>query len=192
MFNEEKLSFATAVVYPYNVARAILEKNAFTQSVQEKIAVFVVGANGSGKSTFIANLYEKGITNLAYLNADILQIKNNLDNPYVATKQTMESVLDYMNKGLGFIYESVFSDVNKLELAQNILDNGYKLIAIYISTASPNINLYRVAKRVEQGGHNVPPEKIILRHEKTLRNIQALKDISSAFYQFDNSKEREI
>lgn len=187
MFKEQNLSFALTKVFTYDIALSILSPHAFTPEIKEKIAVFVVGANGSGKSTFIANLYDKKITDLSYINADILFLNSKMDNVYQAMSQTMSIVHDYIDRGIGFIYESVFSDVNKLELAQKVVDNGYKLITIYISTASPNINLMRVAKRVSQGGHDVPPEKIILRYARAVRNIQALKDISHSFYQFDNS-----
>ena len=49
------------------------------------------------------------------------------------------------------------------------------------------INADRVARRYAQGGHDVPPEKIAARYERSLANIAgALPCLSRAFF-FDNS-----
>lgn len=36
---------------------------------------------------------------------------------------------------------------------------GYQVYLYYVSTASPEINKFRVELRVREGGHDVPTEK---------------------------------
>ena len=49
------------------------------------------------------------------------------------------------------------------------------------------INADRVAERYEQGGHNVPPDKIVARYARSLANLpDAMPYLSRAFF-FDNS-----
>ena len=51
----------------------------------------------------------------------------------------------------------------------------------------PAINADRVAERYEQGGHNVPPDKIVARYARSLGNLpDAIPYLSRAFF-FDNS-----
>ena len=57
----------------------------------------------------------------------------------------------------------------------------------YVATDDPGINASRVSERYEQGGHDVPPDKIAARYVRSLANLpSALPYLSRAFF-FDNS-----
>lgn len=43
---------------------------------------------------------------------------------------------------------------------------------VFVLTADPELNVYRVATRVSKGGHDVPTDKIIDRYSKSLANIK--------------------
>ena len=62
-----------------------------------------------------------------------------------------------------------------------------KTYLYFVCTDDPEINIDRVANRVEKGGHNVPSEKIISRYHNTLQNLlPAIKLVHRAFL-LDNS-----
>lgn len=181
---KEKLEFSNLTIYAYSEALDIL-KSHFNCGINQRIAVFVVGANGSGKSTLIANIYQKGYCDLPYINADIMAL-NNLDD-YTAMMSTTQLVRDYILGGKGFIYETVFSHPDKIELIKLTKENGFKIIIIYVSTLNPNINILRVQKRVAQGGHNVPQEKITARYYRCVQNIELGKKLADQFIEINNS-----
>ena len=185
MFEYKKMDFLKFIIYDYCQARDIL-KSHFDCGDSDKTAVFVVGANGSGKSTLIANIYEMGILNLPYINADTMALNYNL-NDYAVMDKTTDLVKAYISSSKGFIYETVFSHISKLDLIKLAKDNGFKIIIIYVATNNPDINIARVQKRVAQGGHNIPQEKIILRYHRCVQNVESAKSLADQFIEINNS-----
>ena len=59
----------------------------------------------------------------------------------------------------------------------------------FVSTESQTINAKRVAKRVIDGGHDVPIPKIISRYDKSIGNCVALAPYVDRLYVYDNSIE---
>ena len=65
--------------------------------------------------------------------------------------------------------------------------NGRDKAVFYISTNHPSINASRIAKRVMQGGHDVPISKIISRYYKSIANCKILSYLVDRLYVYDNS-----
>lgn len=69
---------------------------------------------------------------------------------------------------------------------------GYKVYLYFVSTESPEINKYRVKKvRVEEGGHDVPEDKIESRYYRSLDFLYEASQLSYYAFFFDNSKDGE-
>lgn len=86
-----------------------------------------------------------------------------------------------------FSFETVFSHDSNLADMRLAAENGYKVYFYFVGTESAEINKYRVALRVSQGGHDVPPERI---EDRWLRSMRFLYDAAEISYQsffFDNS-----
>ena len=73
-----------------------------------------------------------------------------------------------IDENKSFTFETVLSTDRNLKLLQKAKDNGYFIRCIYILTADPKINVYRVEIRTAFGGHSVPKDKIISRYGKAL------------------------
>ncbi len=58
---------------------------------------------------------------------------------------------------------------------------------LYILTADPIINVWRVKSRVASGGHDVPEDKIIARYDRALNLIKDLVKICDVCHIYDNS-----
>ena len=162
------------------------------------IMLLVVGANGSGKTTYIANFLDSYELDIKYINADMIEkeMLSDIGDDNERAEKSMELTLKMLKRALkkkqSIVYESVFSHPSKLEIVKKARDMGYKIIAIHVKTNDPEINIERVAKRVSQGGHDVPKDKILSRYERVQKNVKALKDIVDDFSEFDNSKELPI
>lgn len=182
--------------FDYNTSFDILY-NSFKNNTDKKgDFIIVVGANGSGKSTYIANLLKTNDIDIRYINADIVEktLFSNIDDDKQRMITSMEYTKNIMEQAIenrqSVIYETVFSHPSKLDLVKKAIENGYNVKAIYIKTNNYNINISRVKKRASQGGHDVPEEKIISRYPRVLSNVKILEGIVDDFTVFDNSKEK--
>ncbi len=84
-------------------------------------------------------------------------------------------------------FETVFSHRSKLEVMERAAKLGYKVYLYFIATNDPEINKDRVRTRVEQGGHDVPPERIESRYHRSLDLLLEALALSYHAYVFDNS-----
>ena len=86
-----------------------------------------------------------------------------------------------------FSFETVMSHPSKIAEIKKAKKNGYKIYLYFICTDDIEININRVANRVEQGGHAVNNNKIRSRYGKTLKNLYTAITLSNRAYLFDNS-----
>lgn len=89
-----------------------------------------------------------------------------------------------------FSFETVMSHGSKIAELEKARENNYKCYLYFVCTDNPEINVDRVANRVEKGGHVVDVEKIRSRYEKTLKNLFPAITLSNRAYLFDNSGKR--
>lgn len=159
------------------------------------VLVFLAGPNGAGKSTFFRTYLEP--LGLPFVNADeiaaalraIAGPASIVDLEKRAFTQAEETRRFLLESRRSFCTESVFSDPvgAKLQLLRDARDDGYDLILIFIGIASPQLSLARVMQRVEEGGHDVPDEKLIDRYPRTLRNLQQALPLAHEAFHFRQS-----
>lgn len=87
-----------------------------------------------------------------------------------------------------FSFETVFSHPSKLDIMRQARENGYKVYLYFVSTESPEINVYRVQLRKEKGGHDVPVDKIKSRYTRSLDLLYEASQLAYQTFFFDNSK----
>jgi predicted ABC-type ATPase len=150
------------------------------------IVVALAGPNGAGKSTFFAAHLAR--TGLYFVNADVLALSLTMD-PYAAAKLAGTIRQQLVEQRESFVFETVFSDpvCEKLEFLKAAEEVGYTVVLIFIGIAGPEISDERVLMRVLQGGHNVPPNKLVERFPRVMNNLKkALAELSNVWV-FDNS-----
>lgn len=89
--------------------------------------------------------------------------------------------------GKKLTFESVFSHPSKLDIFDYAISNGYKVYLYFICTESFEINLDRVAKRVNQGGHSVETSKIEPRYKNALAQLKPAVQKAYRSFLWDNS-----
>lgn len=96
----------------------------------------------------------------------------------------------YLANGISFSFETVFSHPSKLVFLQRAAEAGYRIYMYFVATESPELNIMRLNQRLAEGGHDVPPEKIISRYGKCLENFFPAMELAYRAYFWDNSSLR--
>ncbi|GAA4026956.1 zeta toxin family protein [Flavobacterium cheonhonense] len=91
-----------------------------------------------------------------------------------------------------FCFETVMSYPAKIDEIKEMCKLGYQPYLYFVCIDKPEVNISRVANRVELGGHNVPEKKIRERYYKTLDNVHLLLPLCYRAYLFDNSGKKPI
>lgn len=167
-----------------------------TTQRSRKSVCLVAGPNGSGKSTFIGELLrqQNGIPDFLVSIDDLVQTPKyshirDLKDRYIKVMKDVENYRkELLLKGASFSFETVFSHDSKVEFIKEAHAHGYYITMIFIGTVDPNINLERVAKRVSEGGHDVPPDKVISRWYRSYVNLLKALPFIHTLYIFDNSE----
>jgi predicted ABC-type ATPase len=147
--------------------------------------VFLAGPNGAGKSTYY-NDYLRD-SQLPFLNADVVEAKTGISSLEIA--RVLDGLRDdFLEQGVGFITETVFSDPvgSKLGFLKKAVDAGYDVTLIYIGV-EPELSALRVDERVAFGGHDVPRDRIASRFERSLANLREAIVFVPVVKIYDNS-----
>jgi len=88
-----------------------------------------------------------------------------------------------------FTFETVMSHSSKLDFIRKAKELGYKIYVYFISTESVEINIRRVAQRVQKKGHNVEEGRIRSRFINTQKLLSQIIPLTHRTFLFDNSKE---
>jgi predicted ABC-type ATPase len=149
------------------------------------IVVAIAGPNGAGKTTFFESHLK--LTGLRFLNADSIARELEVD-AYEAARMISALRTELVNQRESFIFETVFSDPvgDKLGFLKQAAELGYAVVLCFVGIAGAATSEQRVAMRVSQGGHDVPPEKLVQRFPRTLSNLAAaIRDLPCVLI-FDN------
>ena len=86
-----------------------------------------------------------------------------------------------------FSFETVMSHPSKLQFMRQAKQLGFKTYLYFVALTNPRLNVKRVENRVQQGGHDVPEQKIRERYIRTMDQLFDALSIADRAYLFDNS-----
>lgn len=157
--------------------------------------IIIAGPNGSGKTSVTGKILEhQWIENCIYINPDNIAKDdfgdwNSPEAVVKAANKAAELREEYLLKKGGILFETVLSAADKLDYIKRAKETGYFIRLFFVGTDHPSINASRIARRVIEGGHDVPISKIISRFNKSIRNCGLIASFVDRLYVYDNSEE---
>lgn len=163
--------------------------------MKKPILIVIAGPNGSGKTSITQKILQHDwLENCLYINPD--DIAKNTFGDWNSNEAVMKAAIlstqmreDCIAEGKSLIFETVFSAPDKIDFVKRAKDKGYFIRLFFVGTESPTINASRIARRVMEGGHDVPISKIISRYSKSIANCCIVSKIVDRVYVYDNSLE---
>lgn len=157
--------------------------------------VVIAGPNGAGKTTLTEKaLAHEWLDGCEYINPDLIAEHDfgGWNDPQSVLKAAQEAERRReacLASGRSIAFETVLSTESKVDFIRRAATKGFFVRLFFVGTEDPAINAGRVAKRVIQGGHDVPIPKIISRHGRSIAHLGILLPEVDRGYVYDNSPE---
>ena len=129
-----------------------------------------------------------------YINPDIIAQEkygnwNSKDAVMQAVRYCEELREQCLVEHKSLIFETVLSVEDKIDYILRAKEAGFFIRFFFVCTEHPTINAARIARRVMEGGHDVPITKIISRYDKSIANSSIVSEFVDRAYIYDNSIE---
>jgi predicted ABC-type ATPase len=153
----------------------------------------VAGPNGAGKTTITERgLAHEWFDGCEYVNPDLIAQDELGDwNDPQAVLQAVRIAADRREACLrdrrSLAFETVFSGPDKPDFVRRAIAAGFFVRIFFVGTERPEINAARIARRVLEGGHDVPIRKIIDRWGRSVANAASVAAEVDRLYLYDNS-----
>ena len=156
---------------------------------KQPVAVFLLGANGSGKSSLRSYL------NLADVQSNIDPDSLNRIAKYAckqnhqiyASKQAIRLFANAIDNNLNVCMESTLAGRSAMQRISQAKNRGYFVVAYFVGLCDVSINIERVKQRVALGGHDIERDLIIKRYKKSIDNLLNCYQFIDELHVIDNS-----
>lgn len=154
----------------------------------------LAGPNGAGKTTLYRALVLASVipSEAEFVNADqyeaahLQHIADAQARSQQAQRWADSRRAELLQAGISFVSETVFSHESKLALIANAQAQGFFVMLLVVALDQPERLLERVAQRVAEGGHAVPPTRILARYPRTLAHLTRAVRVADAAVLYDS------
>jgi predicted ABC-type ATPase len=140
-----------------------------------KKIIIIAGPNGAGKTTFARDFLPAEAQTLRFINADLIAAGLAPFNPETASfkagRLMLKEIDGCVEAGHSFAFETTLSGLAYLKKIALWQAHGYQVKLWFLSLPNEEIAVSRVARRVLQGGHNIPEPVIRRRFKAGLANF---------------------
>lgn len=134
--------------------------------------IFVIaGPNGAGKSTGAATILPKRFPTEKFLNADDIAKALATDSPMEAGRVMLRRMHELRSRHETFAFETTLAGKSHAGFLRQAQEAGYRLHLAYLWLSSVELAEKRVAARVQDGGHDIPPADIERRYWRGIKNL---------------------
>jgi predicted ABC-type ATPase len=154
----------------------------------------IAGPNGAGKTTFARELLPDFVECLEFVNADLIASGLSPFSPESAAipagRLMLARIQELAKARRDFAFETTLSGVTYLRMLREFRRRSYAIHLFYLWLDSVDLAIARVARRVREGGHDVPESAVRRRFAKGLRNLfRHYRPLLDSWTLFDNSTE---
>lgn len=159
----------------------------------QKLRLYIIaGCNGAGKTTASFTVLPEMLDCHEFVNADEIARGLSPFNPegvaIQAGRLMIDRILYLLKEGVTFAFETTLATRSYVNLIQRAQKRGYFVTLLFFSLSTPEQAIARVAKRVSEGGHNIPTNVILRRYEAGLANLfQLYTPVCDYWTLYDNS-----
>lgn len=151
----------------------------------------IAGCNGAGKTTASYSVLPDLLECREFVNADEIARGLSPFNPESVAIEAGRLMIQRIESLVGqrktFAIETTLATRSYAALVHKVHDLGYNVVLLFFWLPSPEIAVKRVAKRVSEGGHNIPLETIYRRYRLGLQNFfEIFIDIVDSWSFYDN------
>ena len=159
--------------------------------------VVIAGPNGAGKSTFAAEYLGREGEGPPFVNGDDIAADLNADDPgavaVVAARIALGRMDALVADGADFAFESTLSGRAYAARLRRWQAKGYRVSVVYLRLATAEQAVERVARRVAEGGHDIPEAVVRRRFARSWRNfLELYRDVADEWQLYDNSGSESI
>lgn len=135
----------------------------------------IAGCNGAGKTTASYTILPEMLECKQFINADEIAKGLSPFNPesvaIEAGRLMLQRIEFLLAQHSTFAIETTLSTRSYINLVRKAQKKGYQVVLLFFWLSSPEMALERVAKRVKEGGHNIPTDTIFRRYWLGLQNL---------------------
>ena len=141
----------------------------------EKNLYIIAGCNGAGKTTASNTILPFVLDCQEFVNADDIAKELSPFNPdsaaFEAGRIMLNRIDELMDKEESFSFETTLAAKSYHQLITRAKERGYNIILLFLWLRSIDLAKARVAIRVLEGGHNIPPDVIERRYKSGIINL---------------------
>ena len=154
----------------------------------------IAGPNGAGKTTFATEFLTNEAHCPVFVNADLIAAGlSPFGSGQVAVQAArlmLRQIDAHTRQGRSFAFETTLSGHRHARRIPCWQEQGYRVKLFFLRLPTPEAAIARVAKRVSEGGHDVPEPVIRRRFHSGWRNFEHIyRDLVDAWAVYDNSGE---
>lgn len=135
----------------------------------------IAGCNGAGKTTASYTILPEMLNCREFVNADNIAAGLSPFNPesvaIEAGRIMLQRIHNLMTENQTFAFETTLATRSYVSLVKQAKQQGYEITLAFFWLSSPKVAQERVLDRVENGGHNIPPETIKRRYFRGIQNL---------------------
>ncbi len=158
--------------------------------------VVLGGPNGAGKTTAARELLPDELGIREFVNADEiargLSPFNETSVAVTAARLMIERMRHLVQTGESFAFETTCAGRAHGEFLRQCRSDGWRVTLLYLWLPSPEAAIARVARRVRQGGHDIPADVILRRYWKGIANMLnlylPLADVAAIYDNSDGAR----
>jgi predicted ABC-type ATPase len=161
--------------------------------------IIIAGPNGAGKTTFAKEYLSAGEVRFEFVNADEISRTLALEPgaqgraDIRAGRMMLDRIDELVGAGADFAIETTLATLTYARKIPGWRERGYSVSLVYLRLNSIADSLVRVRRRVEAGGHDIPPETIKRRFGKSIDYFETIyKPIVNVWYEWESREGRFI